>query len=316
MVECAVARVLAACALVLACGCATRPPPGAFSFALMGDLPYNVLEEAKFEQLLREVDAERDLAFALHVGDFKGAGVPCSDALFEHRRAQFDASRHPFFFVPGDNEWVDCRRPENGGADALERLARLRQVFFAQPSSLGKRRLAARAQSACLAPPVEGCGCGAHPENLAWSVGTVAFVTLNVAGSENNRGFDRANDLEAGCRDAANGRWLGAAVERALAEGATELVVIVQANPWWSLHRGHDRFVAQLQEAARRFARPVLLVHGDTHTYRVDHPLPGITRVETYGSPFIGWVKVTIAPGDAVPFRFESRFLALVPRGF
>ena len=309
-------RLAAAAAVALASGCATLPPPGSVSFALMGDLPYNPAEESKFEQLLREVEAEGDLAFAVHVGDFKGGGTSCTDALFERRRAQFDASRHPFFFVPGDNEWVDCRRPENGGADSLERLARLRQVFFAQPSSLGRKRIAARAQSACLAPPVEGCGCGAHPENLAWSLAGVAFVTLNVTGTENNVGFDGANDREAACRDHANGRWLAAAVDSALESSASELVVIVQANPWWSLNRGHERFVAQLQGATARFGKPVLLVHGDTHTYRVDHPLPGVTRVETYGSPFVGWVKVTIAPGHAAPFRFESRFIALVPRTF
>jgi len=308
-------RAAALAAAVLIAGCASAPPPaGSFSFAVVGDLPYNPREEQLFEQLLRDIDAA-DVAFAVHVGDFKGSGVACSDELFARRRAQFDASRHPFFFVPGDNEWVDCRRPENGGADALERLARLRQVFFSKPASLGERRLPARSQSACLEPPVDECGCGAHPENLRWSVGAVAFVSLNVTGSENNLGFDAANDREARCRDRANGRWLDAAVDEALAAKSSELVVIVQANPWWSLHRGHEPFVAQLEGAARRFRGPMLLVHGDTHTYRVDHPLAGITRVETYGSPFVGWVKVTVAPGQAPPFRFDSRFMALVTRG-
>src|SRR5947207_1372495 len=99
-------RAAALVAALLCAGCAaTPPPPGSFSFAFMGDLPYNPREEVLFEALLREVDAEDGLAFALHVGDFKGGGTPCSDALFLKRRAQFDASRHPFFFVPGDNEW-------------------------------------------------------------------------------------------------------------------------------------------------------------------------------------------------------------------
>jgi hypothetical protein len=105
-----------AAAALLSAGCATTPaPPGSFSFALMGDLPYNAREEVLFERLLREVDADATLAFALHVGDFKGGGLPCSDALFAKRHAQFDASRHPFFFVPGDNEWVDCRLPSTAG---------------------------------------------------------------------------------------------------------------------------------------------------------------------------------------------------------
>src|SRR5688572_17258184 len=223
------AAAIAAAALFVA-GCATHtPPPGSFSFAVVGDIPYNAREEVQFERLLRAIDAE-DLAFAVHVGDFKGGGTACTDALFERRRSQFDAARHAFFFVPGDNEWTDCRRPENGGADALERLARLRQVFFAQPASLGQRRIPASAQSACLAPPVEGCGCGAHPENLAWSQGAAAFVSLNVTGSDNNIGFDAANDSEARCRNEANRRWLERAVDAAIAEEAPVLVVIIQAD--------------------------------------------------------------------------------------
>ena len=309
------AAAIAAAALLIA-GCATHPPsPGSFSFAVVGDVPYNAREEVQFERLLQAIDSE-DVAFAVHVGDFKGGGTACTDALFERRRAQFDASRHPFFFVPGDNEWTDCRRPENGGSDALERLARLRELFFAQPASLGQRRMPARAQSSCLATAVEGCGCGAHPENLAWSHGTAAFVTLNVTGSDNNTGFDAANDTEARCRNEANRRWLALAVDAAIAGGAPVLVVIIQANPWWSLHRAHEAFVAQLEGAARRFRRPVLLVHGDTHTYHVDYPLAGVTRLETYGSPFVGWIKVTVAPADAVPFRFDSRLVAVVPRAF
>ena len=50
------------------------------------------------------------LAFALHVGDFKWAGSECSDELFLQRREWFELSHHPFFFIPGDNEWSDCSR--------------------------------------------------------------------------------------------------------------------------------------------------------------------------------------------------------------
>src|SRR5829696_1290160 len=102
------AAVLAA---MLASGCALRPEgPERFSFVVMGDVPYSEEEEPLFEAMLRELDRE-ELAFVVHVGDFKGPEA-CTDALFEKRRAQFDASRHPFVFVPGDNEWADCPRHE------------------------------------------------------------------------------------------------------------------------------------------------------------------------------------------------------------
>jgi hypothetical protein len=252
-----------------------------------------------------------DLAFSVHVGDTKGGG-PCTDALYEKLRAQFDASRHPFVYTPGDNEWLECRDAA-GRSVALERLARLRQVYFAGRETLGASRFAQRAQDGCLAPPVEACGCGALPENRAWTTAGVAFATLHVVGENDNFGYDLARDAEARCRREGNLRWLDEAASDALDSGAAALVVIMQANPWFSLRGAYDAVVERLQAVARRLARPVLLVHGDTHIYAVDQPLEGVTRVETFGSPFIGWVKVTVDPGASVPFRFDGRLVAIVP---
>jgi hypothetical protein len=33
----------------------------------------------------------------------------------------------------------------------------------------------------------------------------------------------------------------------------------------------------------------VTLIHGDTHLARDDEPLPGLRRVEVWGSPFVRW---------------------------
>jgi hypothetical protein len=45
----------------------------------------------------------------------------------------------------------------------------------------------------------------------------------------------------------------------------------------------------------------VILVNGDTHTYRNDEPLPGLRRFEVWGSPFVGWLRGSItADGVAV----------------
>ncbi len=297
------AKAGAALLALLLCGCAARAmPPGAFAFGVMGDTPYGEAEEAAFAAMLEQAGRE-DLAFVVHVGDFKGGGA-CSDALYARRRAQFDASAHPLVYTPGDNEWVDCPR-----ADPLERLARLRAEFFTAPGPLGRRPLAAQAQDACLAPPAAGCGCGALPENRAWRVAGVQFVTLHVTGSDNNTGRDARNDLEARCRDEANKRWLSQA---AAAEDTRALVVVLHANPWRTTGRTFDGLLAQLEQAGRRPSRPVLLVHGDTHTYRVDYPFANVTRLETYGSPFVGWVKVTVDPASARVFAFESKPLRLV----
>jgi hypothetical protein len=309
-------RAAAALLALALSGCATRlPGDEPITFAVMGDLPYSETEEAQFVRMLAELDAE-PLAFVAHVGDIRGGDEPCGDALYLRRRAQFDASRHAFVFTPGDNEWSDC--PGAQGEPSLALLARLREVFFASDGTLGRRVLPQRAQRACLEPPVEGCGCGALPENRAWSVGRVSFATVNVSGSRNNVGRGAATDREARCRDAANARWISAAVRDARETNAAALVVLTQANPWWTSGSEFDAFLASMREAAAVFRGPVLLIHGDTHFFRADRPfrdergegVANLQRLETWGSPFVGWVEVRVDPARPEPFTFEPRLHA------
>ena len=302
-------RWAAAAALCLA-ACVSPPrSPDAFAFAVMGDAPYDEREESAFAAMLPTLDRE-PLAFIVHVGDIQHGAQACSDATYAKRKAQFDASAHPFLYTPGDNEWTDCRFAHAPVNDPVERLARLRQVFFASSRTLGQRRFETAVQ--------EG-----YPENRLWTRANVVFVTLDVPGSDNNMGYDARNDAEAHARDAANARWLAHAVDEALARDAAALVLFIQANPWF-VHkepRAFAAFLASLREAAARWRKPILFVHGDTHTFRVDWPLTdatgaavaNVTRLETYGSPFVGWVKVTVDPADPQPFRIEGNLYALVP---
>jgi hypothetical protein len=296
-------------------GCAVRPPSGeAFVFGVMGDTPYNDREEAHFVKMLERMDGE-PLAFIVHVGDIKSGGSPCTDALFAKRRAQLDRSKHAIVYTPGDNEWTDCRRKGARAVDPLERLAKLREVFFADRWSLGVERIETRVQDDRVAP------CGAYPENRAWMRGRIRFVTLNIPGSNNNVGFDKASDDEAACRNDANRRWLERAVAESEGADTRALVVAIQANPWFTKKPVYKAFLAQVEDSARRLHKPLLFVHGDTHTYRVDtpfkdasgEPIANLTRLETYGSPFVGWVKVTVDPERPDVFTFEPKTEAFVP---
>jgi len=315
-------RRACAAALLSLAGCAHVPPshPDAFAFAVMGDTQYNAAEERAFVAMLEAVGRE-DLAFVVHVGDFL-AGKSCGDEIYAQRRREFDASAHPFIYTPGDNEWVDCRHKRRGGHDPAERLAKLRAVFFADRGSLGRRRLETFAQDRCLDPGPLGCRCPAHPENRFWSISRVRFVTLNVPGSENNTGYGGGEE-EARCRNEANAAWLERAVSLSERGETLALVILFQANPWDSRRGAYGALLRQIEDAAGRLRKPVLLVHGDTHNQRVDapfvdwlgNPVPGLTRLETFGSPFLGWVRVTVDPDDPNVFRFEPRLHAIVAPG-
>jgi len=72
----------------------------------------------------------------------------------------------------------------------------------------------------------------------------------------------------------------------------------MQANPFVTVPRdGYAELRTNLQRLAARSPGSVVLIHGDTHLYRDDEPLPGLRRIEVWGSPMVSWLRVTISPG-------------------
>lgn len=289
----------------------------AFSFAIIGDQQYNEREEALFPQLLAAI-GQSEAKFVVYVGDFKAGGnAPCTDELFLRRRHELNASLHPLIYLPGDNDWVDCRRPTNGASVPLERLAKLREIFFNEPRSLGRNPLDLTQQSRVFAAdPV----LSRYAENTMWMHGGIVFVTVNVQGSNDNRGFDAANDAEQLERTRANLVWLDSAIAKAQQSQARGLAVFLQANPGFEnddarkAGSGYRDFIAGFDARAKAYGKPVLFAHGDTHQFRVDTPylspltrtpIANVTRVETYGSPLVNWVRISIAD-DAPLFHVES----------
>src|SRR5689334_24335974 len=182
-----------------------------FTFAAFGDTPYTADEEARLPGLIAEINRE-DLAFVVHIGDFKSAWTYCTDELYLQRREWFDAFRHPFVFVPGDNEWTDCRRIAGGGYDPLERLRKLRELFFGAEESLGQRRMKLERQ------------LPDYPEHSRWRRGDTLFVTLNVPGPDNNA---RLMPAEFRQRSAAINEWLKRSFNLARANGMRAVVLLM-----------------------------------------------------------------------------------------
>jgi hypothetical protein len=86
--------------------------------------------------------------------------------------------------------------------------------------------------------------------------------------------------------------------------------------PWLSTP-GHDfaaiwRYLTDaLKERAAAFGKPVVLVHGDTHVFRIDNPwpdVPNFTRVETHGlaADAANWVRARVDPSDPKVFTFTT----------
>jgi len=252
--------------LALLCGCA-HAPAGGLVFGVLGDTPYTDSEVHRLDALIDDMNRER-LDFVVHVGDIGAGARDCTDAWLEARKAQFARLRHRFVLVPGDNEWVDCK-------DQPGRLGAWRAVFC-------KPALPVEVQ------PGEYC------EHMRWEASGVLFVTLNVQGSNNNvrRGAEFAR------RMAAVFAWLDDSA--ALAEKRhLVLVLFMQADPFIVLP--HDGFLELRERLARlgnRMPERVVLVHGDSHFYHDDEPIPGVHRLEVWGSPIVSWVRGGVEAGE------------------
>jgi len=276
-------------------------------FALIGDQQYTPVQEKLFENVIDAMNKEK-LAFVVHDGDIIGSDKPCDDATFERRLRTFGRSLHPFILTPGDNDWTDCGRPSMGGFDPLERLAKMRTMFLPAPGrTLGKRRMAVISQG----PP--------YVENLMWAQGPVLFATLHVVGTNNNA----AKPAEFQARNAASLFWMQAAFGVARKQRFPAVMVIMQANPRFDDKKpnGFSDTLAALERETVQFPGQVVLVHGDSHYFRIDKPLvvtqgnpegsrlENFTRVETFGPPDVHWIRATADPRDPMVFQFEQRIV-------
>ena len=286
----------------LGCDCSgTR-----FEIGLIGDTRYTDEQKAKFPNLVEDINRYH-LAFVVHDGDIKGGRGRCTDENLTETRDLFNRSAHPLIYTPGDNEWTDCHLA-NG--DPSERLAAIREVFFSVNESLGQRRMGYDRQSQ------------EYPENARWSHGGVTFATLHVVGSNNNFGRTPDADAEYIGRNRANLDWIAMTFDEAQARGSAGVMFIMQANPWGGRSDGSSGFgdtLRTLEERTLAFQKPVVLVHGDSHYFRIDKPLMGtssnrrienFTRVETFGTDDVHWVRATIDPSDPGVFGFREQIVA------
>jgi len=246
----------------------------------MGDTPYSESEVKRLDHLIGDLNGE-PLAFVVHIGDITSGRGPCTDEWFAERKSQFARIKPPFVLLPGDNDWTDCHR---SGMDPVERLAHWRTLFCQRGGPL---RLEVQR--------------GAYCEHVRWQLNGILFVTLNVQGSNNNLGRTEAMDQEYAERMKAVLAWIDDSERVLQGRKLAKIVLLMQANPFNTPRKGPNGFESLLQRVdALVAANPgkVILVNGDSHTYRVDEPRPGLRRIEPWGSPLVSWLRATIAGGD------------------
>jgi hypothetical protein len=295
-----------------------------YTIGLFGDLPYAAAGRAEFPALRQDINRQH-VVFSLFDGDLKSGSERCDDSLYTTSKRRFDAFVRPVVVVPGDNDWTDCHRANNGGYDPENRLGQEREILYSTPHSLGHRTLRVARQRD-------------YPENTLFRHGPVSYVGLNVQGSNNNfahpgvDGEDRPRaeiarqDAEYRARNAADKQWLAQAFTTAKQHHDRAVMVWWQADPNFDneMHLADPRsydgltdIVAALREQTLHFDGQVVLVHGDSHYFKIDKPLnydngqvlANFTRVETFGELNSQWVSATVDPNDSNVFTFRPQLV-------
>jgi hypothetical protein len=303
------AAALAAAVLPTATAAAhPRPVPAPADIAVIGDTPYGAARIGLFGGDVAQINADPTVSQVVHVGDIKNGSSRCDTSYFEQIRADFDQFQDPLVYTPGDNEWTDCHRANNGGYQPAgpqvdgppvvtagpSRLSEIRRIFFDRPGlTLGQHAMPVATQGRAL------------PENVAWSTAGVQFGVLNVPGSDNDAlpwfgdqesdRLARVQRFEVASRTAADVAWLHGIFTRARISGARAVAIGIQADMWdpeitgdATQYAAFTPIVRALAVEARAFGRPVLLLNGDSHSYESDHPLadPAAANSTIYGVPF------------------------------
>jgi hypothetical protein len=293
-----------------------------FAFAFIGDMPYGPARETPFARLVAEINRDNEVDFVMHAGDIKAGSERCDGDLIVHRFGLYQRFRRPFVYTPGDNEWTDCHRVNNGQYNPVERLAFLRSVFFPQVGeTTGGQLRPVRSQA-------DGGAYSEFVENVMFRKHSVMFATVHVVGSNNDLepwlGIsptdscaspqpDRLAEYER--RQAAALAWLDDVF--AAAAGTKGLFLLMQANPYNApsdpvqCPSGFQGFLSHLETRAQQYAKPVMLAHGDDHFFFVDQPLPNLlfSRVQTYGEGLVHWVKVHVDPKSSGVFSIEQKIV-------
>ena len=310
--------------VLLFMGCGSVEDPS-FEFALLGDNPYSPESVPKFEILIQDVNQMTDLQWVIHLGDIRGAPAgPCSNELLQSRYELYQQFQFPFVYTPGDNEWFDCGETGAGGFDEYERLDYLRKLFFPSPGlTTGGRPMEVQTQGA-------ETGFEEYVENVMWVHGGVVFSTLHLLGLTR----PPTDPAIAERRMDAALAWIGKTFELARELDSRGVFMATQADPWMVVglpvvlegmcpdclqpRPGLERLYPVLEESTLDFGRPVVLAVGDTHIFRVDKPLysadsgrlvENFTRVESFGNPYVHWVRVRVDPQDNQLFSFHQEIV-------
>lgn len=259
---------------------------------------------------ISKINADTDVSMVLHAGDIHSGKQYCTLSYNLAVRDQYLKFKTPLIYTPGDNEWSDCHKAAQGGGvynattnaidykldstgqlidyaggDPVSNLDLVRNIFFPNPGKAFGSGMDVHSQALeyDTAFPTDKN----YVENVWVEKSGVMMLTLNIPGGSNNDtdpwyGAPTMSPVQAqevANRSAANLRWLDVAFKKAKANGDAAVVIMAQADMWDVDGKSpahltqYKQFLDRVASQSIAFGKPVLMINGDSHSYRSDNPL-------------------------------------------
>jgi hypothetical protein len=238
-------------------------------FGIIGH-SFNRGGEKQLRQALAD-SAEKSLAFVVVTG-IKGEKEGCSDKLYEERRDLIDEAKRPMIVAPAGSDWTECKTSA-GKRNPIERLNRMRELFFGEPRSLGQDKIPVTRLS--TSPRFRS-----YAENGHWEIGKVLYATINLPANNNHFLPEAGRNNEFEDRLVANRFWLNRLFSLARTDKVAAIVLFSEGDAKASLEptglrallrrdpQGRDGFAEtrkQIVTLAQKFKGKVLLVDSAAH---------------------------------------------------
>jgi hypothetical protein len=319
-----------------------------------GTSPTDLVQTNGTPAFIASINADTAVSLVMHVGDIHSGKQFCTEAYDNQIFGFWTAFQDSLIYTPGDNEWSDCHKVAEGGGlysaatgaivyqvdamgnpidyakgDPIANLDLVRSIFFATPGAtlgMGGKKVVSQKNYFDAAHPTDA----KYVENVMWQDAQTLFVTINLPGGSNNDDDNwygtpsqsAAQAQEIVERTGADLRWLDAAFAQATANGASSVVIMAQADMWdpekGAAHQAlFEPFVANIATHTTSFAKPVLMLNGDSHVYQSHNPLsaadslaymhpgydvPNFHRIVVHGSTLpVEYLRFTVTPGVNAP---------------
>jgi hypothetical protein len=303
---------VAALALAHAAACAAPATQGTreFQFSIIGHPLQQGRDEAALKRAIADA-SQSDSSFIVATG-IKAASEPCSDKLYTQRHALLNESTQPMIVSLAGSDWSACIN-SSGRSNAIERLNRLRELFYVDGESLGARRLAVTRLSS-------NAKFRSYAENAHWEYGKVLFATINLPANNNHFRPEAGRNSEFEDRLVANRAWLHRLFTLAERQKMQGIVLFSDGDPGITAEEGfsllpsfrtrQDGFAEvrkQIRTLAEKYKGKVLLIDAQRGA-AAGGDAAAIQWRGSVGHLHMAadWAEVRVTPGAATLFTIKG----------